>query len=259
MDLFHSINISESITSGQFVIEYCGEVLPRHIFNKRIKEYSANNFKHFYFMALQGDEVIDATKKGNMSRFINHSCAPNCVLEKWTVGNKSRMGIFTKKFIAAGEELAFDYRFQRYGEEAQKCYCGAPECKGYIGSKAKGDAPDLTIVDDYSEEEEDTTDTEEVQTSKRKSSKKSIVPLSTVEEATAAVKDLFRHMGSPNKVRKILERLEATDTAQVWSRFLRMHGLLVLKSCLRGFKTNNLICRLVSVFFCDSVMLKLSY
>lgn len=53
--------------------------------------------------------------KGNISRFINHSCNPSCVLQKWVVNSRLRMGIFATRDIAEGEELTFDYKFERYG------------------------------------------------------------------------------------------------------------------------------------------------
>lgn len=46
---------------------------------------------------------------------MNHSCNPNCVLQKWVVGNRMRMGIFALKDISAGTELTFDYNFEVYG------------------------------------------------------------------------------------------------------------------------------------------------
>jgi len=100
---------------GSFVMEYIGEVLPHASFVKRTREYSQAGVEHFYFMSLQSDEVIDATKRGCLARFINHSCNPNCHLEKWVVGSKLRIGIFTIKRVAEGEELTFDYQFERYG------------------------------------------------------------------------------------------------------------------------------------------------
>ena len=63
-------------------MEYVGEVLDYREFRRRSKQYSRSNLKHFYFMALNADEVIDATQKGNISRFINHSCDPNCETQK---------------------------------------------------------------------------------------------------------------------------------------------------------------------------------
>src|SRR5687767_1920214 len=34
-----------------------------------------------------------------------------------------------------GTELTFDYQFERVGGDKQKCYCGAPSCRGYLGAK----------------------------------------------------------------------------------------------------------------------------
>ncbi|XP_076236867.1 SET domain containing 2 [Calliopsis andreniformis] len=121
------------LLAGEFIMEYVGEVVDPKDFRRRAKEYSKDKNKHYYFMALKSDQIIDATMKGNVSRFINHSCDPNSETQKWTVNGELRIGFFNKKFIAAGEEITFDYHFQRYGKEAQKCYCEAPNCRGWIG------------------------------------------------------------------------------------------------------------------------------
>ncbi|KAL0485151.1 Setd2, partial [Acrasis kona] len=72
---------------------------------------------------------------GNSARFINHSCEPNCQLQKWIVGRENRIGIFAIKDIAAGSELTFDYAMECYGMKTQKCYCGEATCRGLIVSK----------------------------------------------------------------------------------------------------------------------------
>lgn len=100
---------------GEFLMEYIGEVLNSKQFHKRAGEYSSDKNTHHYFMALKGDAVIDATLKGNISRFINHSCDPNSETQKWTVNGELRIGFFSKRNIKAGEEITFDYQFQRYG------------------------------------------------------------------------------------------------------------------------------------------------
>ena len=71
-------------------MEYVGEVLDYRAFKYRTRQYARENHEHHYFMALSADEVIDAAKKGNVSRFINHCCDPNAetqkvipVLSKW--------------------------------------------------------------------------------------------------------------------------------------------------------------------------------
>ena len=54
---------------------------------------------------------VDGKHKGNESRFINHSCDPNCELQPWVVKGKVRIGIFAIKDIAENEPLSYDYQF----------------------------------------------------------------------------------------------------------------------------------------------------
>ena len=66
-----------------FIMEYVGEVLNYEQFQSRARAYKREGGdKHYYFMALNTDEIVDASKKGNISRFINHSCDPNCETQK---------------------------------------------------------------------------------------------------------------------------------------------------------------------------------
>ena len=110
-----NVLINKSFSRGEFLLEYVGEVLDYEQFYKRAQAYSDENNLHHYFMSLKGDTVIDATLKGNISRFINHSCDPNAETQKWTVNGELRIGFFSKRDIIAGEELTFDYQFQRFG------------------------------------------------------------------------------------------------------------------------------------------------
>ncbi|XP_040900939.1 histone-lysine N-methyltransferase SETD2 isoform X2 [Toxotes jaculatrix] len=129
------LRAAKDLTPNTFVLEYCGEVLDHKEFKTRVKEYARNKNIHYYFMSLKNNEIIDATLKGNCSRFMNHSCEPNCETQKWTVNGQLRVGFFTTKAVTAGTELTFDYQFQRYGKEAQKCFCGAPSCRGFLGGE----------------------------------------------------------------------------------------------------------------------------
>ena len=63
------------------------------------------NSLHLY----RNGSLIDATKKGNEARFINHSCDPNCQAEYWTVEGQERVGIFATKLIPTGQEITYDY------------------------------------------------------------------------------------------------------------------------------------------------------
>jgi [histone H3]-lysine36 N-trimethyltransferase len=97
-----------------------------------MRDYGEEGIEHFYFMMLQKDEAgmncvyfmditdtttqfLDATKKGGIGRFANHSCNPNCYVARWVIGTHLRMGIFAKRDIQMHEELTFNYNVDRYG------------------------------------------------------------------------------------------------------------------------------------------------
>ena len=49
------------------------------------------------------------------------------------------MGIFAHRSIKKYEELTFNYNVDRYGHDAQPCYCGEPNCVGVLGGKTQTD------------------------------------------------------------------------------------------------------------------------
>ncbi|CAL5057754.1 unnamed protein product [Urochloa decumbens] len=137
----YGLQLQEDVAEGRFLIEYVGEVLDITSYEERQRYYASRGQKHFYFMALNGGEVIDACTKGNLGRFINHSCSPNCRTEKWMVNGEVCIGIFAMRNIKKAEELTFDYNYVRVsGAAPQKCFCGTAKCRGYIGG-------DISVVD----------------------------------------------------------------------------------------------------------------
>ncbi|XP_020112065.1 histone-lysine N-methyltransferase ASHH1 isoform X1 [Ananas comosus] len=128
----------ENIKAGQFVIEYCGEVISWKEAKRRSQAYESEGLKDAYIIYLNAYESIDATKKGSLARFINHSCQPNCETRKWTVLGEVRVGIFAKQDIPAGTELAYDYNFEWYGGAKVRCLCRATSCSGFLGAKSRG-------------------------------------------------------------------------------------------------------------------------
>lgn len=84
-------------------------------------------------MQIENNEVIDPTFSGNVARFINHSCDPNCQTRKWTILNEVCVGIFTLKDIQENEELTFDYQFDFFSTPLTRCHCGTAKCKGFLG------------------------------------------------------------------------------------------------------------------------------
>ncbi|KAJ3136996.1 histone methyltransferase set2 [Physocladia obscura] len=249
----YGLKATKNIRKGQFVTEYVGEVIPQSMFLKRVREYSEQGVKHFYFMSIKTDQVIDAYKKGNHARFMNHSCVPNCELQKWVVGKQVRMGFFAVVDVAEGEELTFDYKFERYGSEPQICYCGHQACKGVIGGQQKTVMIEGVGLDDGDEIDEEE---EKIVGKPRRAGKggsddegdsyegnKVERGLQTVETVKAFVKLMLYSTSKPVKLIRLLQKLEATDNPIMQRKFLQYHGLLVLKTCLaQYFKSNASIC-----------------
>ena len=126
------------IQEGDFVTEYMGEIVDEAEYLRRRTFYAENGHKHYYFMQIGNGEVIDACRMGNVGRFMNHSCLPNCETQKWVVKGDLRVGFFAMRTIKAGEELTFNYNFQT--EKPIRCCCGSSNCNGTIGGGQKSDA-----------------------------------------------------------------------------------------------------------------------
>ncbi|XP_063834524.1 uncharacterized protein LOC135083730 [Ostrinia nubilalis] len=127
----------EDIKAGQFVIEYVGELIDEEEFRRRMNRMHEIRDENFYFLTLDKERMIDAGPKGNLARFMNHCCEPNCETQKWTVLGDVRVGLFAINDIPANSELTFNYNLECAGIEKKRCLCGARRCSGYIGAKPK--------------------------------------------------------------------------------------------------------------------------
>jgi len=136
----HGLFAAEGLPAGAFVTEYVGEVLEEAEYARRRAFYADAGQRHYYFMTLGNGEVIDACRKGGPGRFVNHSCAANCETQKWTVRGELAVGLFTTRPVSKGEELTFDYNFERYGDKPLRCLCATAACSGYIGGGAVDEA-----------------------------------------------------------------------------------------------------------------------
>ncbi len=67
---------------------------------------------NFYFLTVTDDIILDASTKGSLGRFVNHSCDPNCEIQKWQVRKDFRVGLFAKKDVEAGKFFKFLKRFR---------------------------------------------------------------------------------------------------------------------------------------------------
>ncbi|KAG8011812.1 Histone-lysine N-methyltransferase NSD3 [Nibea albiflora] len=127
------LRTNQALKKGDFVTEYVGEVIDSEECQQRIKRAHENHVTNFYMLTLTKDRVIDAGPKGNSSRFMNHSCSPNCETQKWTVNGDVRIGLFALCDIDAYTELTFNYNLHCVGNRRTSCHCGSDNCSGFLG------------------------------------------------------------------------------------------------------------------------------
>ncbi|PHH53177.1 Histone-lysine N-methyltransferase,H3 lysine-4 specific [Ceratocystis fimbriata CBS 114723] len=124
----------EKIPKDDMIIEYVGEEVRQQISEIREKRYLKSGIGSSYLFRIDEDTVIDATKKGGIARFINHSCMPNCTAKIIKVEGSKRIVIYALRDIALNEELTYDYKFEREIGALDRipCLCGTAACKGFL-------------------------------------------------------------------------------------------------------------------------------
>lgn len=125
------LRVLEDVRAGDFVTEYVGRAVNKQALPTLFRRYERE--RKLYIMALDTNIYIDARKKGGIARYINHSCDPNCVVERWKVRGILRAAVVACKDIPAGTELSFDYQWERKrGRAPTKCHCGSIICRGTL-------------------------------------------------------------------------------------------------------------------------------
>lgn len=126
------------LVAGERIFEYKGqriswkEALRRH-------PHDPGQPNHTFYFALEDGRVIDGKHGGNSSRWINHSCEPNCDAEEIN----GRVFIHALRDIAVGEELFYDYGLVLEGRHTKKvkrdylCLCSTPSCRGTMLAKKR--------------------------------------------------------------------------------------------------------------------------
>ena len=123
----------QDLAEGETIIEYVGEIISWDEAQARHPHDPADPNHTFYFHVDEG-HVIDALFGGNSSRWINHSCDPNCMADEVD----GRVFIKALRAIRAGEELNYDYGLiveERYTPKLKAeypCWCGAKHCRGTL-------------------------------------------------------------------------------------------------------------------------------
>jgi SET domain-containing protein len=128
------------IRKGTRIVEYTGERISDKEADRRYDDTKMKRH-HTFLFTLDSKTVIDGSIEtgGGDASYINHSCEPNC--EAVITGKK--IFIHALRGIEPGTELAYDYQYERTGENDAKlekfylCHCGAPSCRGSIMKPAK--------------------------------------------------------------------------------------------------------------------------
>ena len=128
----------QPIARGERIVRYLGKMRS----HDEVDEVYGDDDEtgHTFLFTLNEDWVIDANVRGNVARWINHSCDPNCEssVEEDPQGRSDHDRIFIEAIrdIAPGEELTYNYGIvldQRHTAARKKlwgCRCGAKNCTG---------------------------------------------------------------------------------------------------------------------------------
>ena len=128
----------QPIRAGETIIEYTGEIISWDEALRRHPHDPSDPHHTFYFHVDDGT-VIDAARGGNSSRWINHSCEPNCESDE----RDGRVYIKALRDLAPGEELSYDYRLtidERMTPRLKRdyaCRCSSAHCRGTMLSRRR--------------------------------------------------------------------------------------------------------------------------
>ncbi len=123
----------QDLAEGETLIEYVGEVVTWKEALRR-HPHDPKDPNHTFYFHIDEKHVIDAKYGGNSSRWINHSCKPNCEADE----QKGRVFIKALRNIQAGEELFYDYgliidaKYTKKLKAEYPCWCGAKSCRGTL-------------------------------------------------------------------------------------------------------------------------------
>lgn len=121
------------IDAGETIVEYTGEIIDWKEALRR-HPHNPDDPNHTFYFHIDDQRVIDALYGGNSSRWINHSCEPNCEADEV----QGRVFIKALRPIRVGEELNYDYGLiidEPLTPELRAeypCWCGSRRCRGTL-------------------------------------------------------------------------------------------------------------------------------
>lgn len=136
----------QPLAEGETLIEYIGEIINWKEALRR-HPHDPKDPNHTFYFHVDEKHVIDAKVGGNSSRWINHSCKPNCEADE----DGGRVFIKALRNIDAGEELFYDYGLIIDAKYTKKllaeypCWCGAKKCRGTLLAPKDKDGKDKKV------------------------------------------------------------------------------------------------------------------
>lgn len=106
---------TETIRKNRRIIHYAGEKISSQESLRRERRYITRG--RIWCFKLTNRTVIDAGIGGNVARYINHSCRPNCYIDI----HDGVIWIRASRTIRKGEEITYHYNTD--GEGLVKCRC----------------------------------------------------------------------------------------------------------------------------------------
>lgn len=110
----------QDISKDDMIIEYVGEVVRQQVAEIREKRYLKSGIGSSYLFRIDEGTVVDATKKGGIARFINHSCMPNCTAKIIRVDGSKRIVIYALRDIAMSKSTLRVYPFPTLSSQLTK-------------------------------------------------------------------------------------------------------------------------------------------
>ena len=114
---------AQPITEDTRIVEYKGELVPQAEAWRRESRYLPR--QRIWLFTINTRWARDAAFGGNVARYINHACHPNCYVEI----ERHTIWILASRDIRAGEELTYDYNTD--GVAGIRCRC-RPGCRRII-------------------------------------------------------------------------------------------------------------------------------
>ena len=116
---------TQTIPKNKRIIDYRGERISSRESTPREERYLSKG--HIWCFKLNNRWVIDAAVGGNVARFINHGCQPNC----YTEIKNGVIWIRAGRTIRPGEELTCCYG-ETHHDGSLRCRCGSRRCRGFL-------------------------------------------------------------------------------------------------------------------------------